>query len=120
MHYAKTLLLVHDEQSEIAEGDVLRQQPVSADHDVDLACLEAFERLFLFGLRPESADHVNPDRERREALAQRLRVLKGEHGRGREERDLLAFHHHLEGGTHGDLGLAVPDVSAEQAVHGRR
>jgi hypothetical protein len=32
---------------------------------------------------------------------------------------LLAVHHRLERRTHGDLGLAVADVAAEQAVHRR-
>ena len=62
---------------------------------------------FLLGLGPEAADHVDADRERREALAQRLLVLEREHGRRREKRDLLAVHDRLEGGAHGDLGLAV-------------
>ena len=117
---AEALLLVDDEQSEIAELHVLRQQAVRADDDLDLAGGEVLERLLLFGLRAEPADHVDAHRERGEALAQRLRVLEGEHGRRREEGDLLAFHHRLERGAHRDFGLAVPDVAAEQAVHRRR
>ena len=55
-----------------------------------------------------------------EALLQRLLMLKREHRRRREERDLLAVHHRLERGAHRDFGLAVADVAAEQAVHRRR
>jgi len=47
-------------------------------------------------------------------------VLERENRRGREEGDLRAVHHRLEGGTQGHFGLAVPDVAAEQAIHGRR
>ena len=46
-------------------------------------------------------------------------MLKGEHRRRRKERDLLAVHHGLERRAHGDLGLAVPDVAAQQPVHRR-
>ena len=42
---AEPLLLVHDQQAEIAELHVLRQQPVRADDDVDLARGELGERL---------------------------------------------------------------------------
>ena len=47
-------------------------------------------------------------------------VLRGEHRRGREDRDLLAVHHRLERGAHGDFRLAVADVAAQQAIHRRR
>ena len=55
-----------------------------------------------------------------EALLQRLLMLEGEHRRRREHGDLFAVHHRLERGAHGDLGLAVADVAAQQAVHRRR
>ena len=70
VRHAKTLLFVDDEQSEIAELNVLRQQPMRADDDLDLACGEIVERCLLLGLRAKPADHVDPDRERREAIAE--------------------------------------------------
>ena len=73
--------------------------------------------IFLFLLRAEPADQLDADREAGEPVAQGPQVLKGEHGRRREKRDLFAVDHGLEGRTHGDLGLAVPDVAAEQPVH---
>ena len=51
---------------------------------------------------------------------QRLEVLEREHGRRREDRDLLAVHHRLERRAHRDFGLAVADVAAQQAIHRRR
>ena len=35
--HAEAVLLVHDQQPEVLEDDVLREQPVGADDDVDLA-----------------------------------------------------------------------------------
>ena len=56
----------------------------------------------------------------REPIAQRLQVLKRQHRRRREDRDLLAVHHRLERRAHRDFGLAVADIAAEQAIHRRR
>ena len=119
VRHAEALFLVDDEQAQVAELHVLRQQPVGSDDDVQLSRGEVGERFLLLLLRAEPADHVDADREAAEALAQRLLVLEGEDGRRRENRDLLAVHHHLEGGAHGHFGLAVADVAAEQAVHRR-
>ena len=66
---AEALLLVDDQQAEIPELHVLREQPVRADDDLDLAGLEIVERRLLLGLRAEAADHVDADGERREAIA---------------------------------------------------
>ena len=45
---AEALLLVDDQQAEVAERHVLRQQPMGADDDVDLAGGEVGEDLLLF------------------------------------------------------------------------
>ena len=47
-------------------------------------------------------------------------MLLGEHGGGHEEHDLLAVLGGLEGRAQGDLGLAIADVPADQAVHRAR
>ena len=63
---AEALLLVDDQQAEIAELDVLRQQPVRADDDVDLAGGEIRRAIsFCSALRAEAADHVDAHRETR-------------------------------------------------------
>ena len=51
VRHAEPLLLVDDEQPEIAELDVLREQAVRADDHVDLAGGEIGERLLLLRLR---------------------------------------------------------------------
>ena len=58
--------------------------------------------------------------KRGEAVLQRLEMLERQDGRRREHRHLLAVHDRLERGAHRDLGLAVADVAAQQAVHRRR
>ena len=117
---AEPLLLVDDQQPQVAELHVLRQQAVRAHDDLHLARREILERLLLLGLRAEAADHVDAHGKRGEALAQRLHVLKREHRRGREEGHLFAVHHGLERRAHRHFRLAVADVAAEQAIHRRR
>ena len=52
-----------------------------------------------------------------EALPEGGLVLLAEDRRGHQHGDLLAVHHGAEGGAHRDLGLAVADVAADEAVH---
>ena len=120
MRDAEALLLVHDEQAEVAELHILREQTVSADDDLDLAGGEILERRLLLRLGAEPADHVGAYRERREPVLQGLQVLEREHGGRREDGDLLAVHHRLERGAHRHFGLAIADVAAQQPIHRRR
>ena len=45
-------------------------------------------------------------------------MLLGQHRRRHKNRNLLAEFHGFEGSAHGQLGFAVADVAAEQAIHG--
>ena len=120
VRHAEALFLVHDEQAQVAEQHVLREQPVRADDHVHLPRRQVVDGDLLLGLGAEAAHHVDAHGESGEAFAQRLQVLKREDRRRREDGDLLAVHHGLERGAHGHFRLAVPDVAAEQAVHGHR
>ena len=55
----------------------------------------------------------------REPLAERLPVLEGQDGGRGQHRHLLGVEHRAHGAAHGDLGLAVAHVAADEAVHGR-
>ncbi len=117
---AEALLFVDDEQAEVLELEVLREDAVGADEDVDLACGGLLEDVLLLFCGAEARDHLDVDGEVGEAALEGFEVLEGEDGGGREDGDLLAILHGLEGGAHGDFGFAVADVAAEQAVHGLR
>ena len=114
---AKPLLLVDHEQAKVGEVDVGLGEPVSADHDIDLARGEALERVAFFGRAREPRER--PDRERKLGVARReaAAVLLGEHGRGHEHGHLRPRLGHLEGGPHRKLRLAEADVAAEQPIH---
>ena len=118
---AEALLFVDDEQAEVAEDDVLRQQPVRADDDVDLPGGEIGQRLLLFLLCPEAADHVDAHREsRRSAPCSVRRCWNASTVVGASNGDLLAVDHGLERRAHRDFGFSVADVAAEQPIHRRR
>ena len=89
-----------------------------ADQDVHFARRDLLQYLLLLLRRAEARDHLDVDRKVGEAALEALVVLECE-DRGRSEHgDLLAILHRLERRAHGDLGLAVAHVAAEQAVHG--
>ena len=46
---AEPLLLIDDQKSQILEFHILRQQPVGADDQVDIACFQPLHNLFLLG-----------------------------------------------------------------------
>ena len=114
---AEALLLVDDDQTEILELDLRVQQLVRADDDVDAAALQPLDGLvdLLGGLEP--AHGGDRDRKSLVTLGEGLVVLLDEQRRRHEHGDLLAVLDGLEGGAHGDLGLAEADVAADQAVH---
>ena len=116
---AEALLLVNDDEAEVAEGDVFREQAVRADDDVNLARLDALDDLFLLFGRAEARDEFDGHGEDGEARAEGLVVLVGEHRGRREHRRLLRVHDGLEGRAHRHLGLAVAHVAAQKPVHRR-
>ena len=113
----EALLLVDDQQPEVLRAHVAREQPVGADEDVDLPVREALDRLALLGGRAEAADLLDGERVVAQALGEGAVVLLGEDRRRDEDHHLLAVVGRLEGGAQRDLGLAVADVAADQAVH---
>ena len=115
--HAEALLLVDHEQAEVFELHILGEQPVGADHHVDVARRERGDHPLLVAGGEEAGDHLDPHRVVREAVAEGLAVLVGEEGRGHEDRHLLAVLYRLERGAHRDLGLAEADVTADEAVH---
>ena len=70
---AEPLLLVDDDEPEIPERHVLRQQPVRPDHEIDRAVREPVDRPLLLRRRDEPRQQPDLERERREPLRERLR-----------------------------------------------
>ena len=89
-----------------------------ANEDVDFSGFGFLQNFFLLLRIAEAADHFDRDRKRRKALLESFKMLKGEHGSGREHGDLFVVADGLESRAHGYFGFAIPNVTAEQTVHG--
>ncbi|MBA7482994.1 hypothetical protein ES707_18499 [subsurface metagenome] len=111
------LLLVNNQQAEVAETDIFLQKTVGADADVNLARSQSVDNLILLFWRFKAAQHFDSNREGVKSPPEGGIVLLGEHGGGHQHRHLPVIHHRLEGRPYGDLCLAVADVAADEAVH---
>src|SRR5207237_2247237 len=78
---------------------------------------DLFHDRLLLGARAETREQLDRDRKGGEPPLESAVVLVREDRRRREESDLLAVEHRLEGRPHGDLRLAVADVAAEEPIH---
>src|SRR5919199_5996138 len=113
----EALLLVHDREAQPPEADILLQQPVGADHDIDLAGRELFKYRALLLATAEPGEHFDFDREGREAVPEGVEVLEAQN-RGRDQNgNLEAIVDGLEGRSERHLRLAVADITADQPVH---
>ena len=90
---------------------------MGSDQHVDPALERPAQHVAHLARFSQRADHFDRHRVPGEALLKRLVVLVGEQGGGDEDRHLLLVEHRLEGGAHRDLGLAVADVAADEAIH---
>ena len=88
---AEALLLVHDQQAQIVEFHVAREQPVRADEDVHFAGFGGgASDFFCSAAAAKAAEHFHFHRKRRHAAAEGLVVLEGQDGGRRQNGDLLA------------------------------
>ena len=90
---------------------------MGADQDVDLALAGPLEHLADLGLGPEAVDDFDHEGKLGHARAEAAMVLFRQDRRRHEHSDLLARIDRPERAADRDLGLAVADVAADQAVH---
>src|SRR5215831_1714744 len=117
MAHAEALLLVDNQQAEIGELDVLRQNAMRADEHIDLSRFDLLQNFLLLLRRPEAADHLEGDWKSRKALLERLEVLKRKNRRRRQHRDLFVIAERLERSAHRNFRLAVTYITAQQTIH---
>src|SRR5207245_4501726 len=86
---AEALLLVDDEEPQVAEAHVPRKQAVGADQNVEAPLRRRLESRLLLLRRSEARQHLDPRRPRGEALAEGVQVLEGEDRRRAEDGYLL-------------------------------
>src|SRR3954470_7636026 len=113
----EALLLVDDDQADVLAAQIAAEDAVGADEDVDTAVVERGDRLALLLRAAEAADVLDREGVVLQPLRERAEVLLGEDRRRRQDEHLLAVVRRLERGAERDLGLAVADVAADEAVH---
>ena len=114
---AEALLLVEDDETERARDHVAGEDAVRSDEHVDLAGSEVRDHLLRLGRLAEPGDHLDVEREVAEAVSEGIPVLLGEDRRRAEDENLAVVDRNGEGGPDGDLGLAEPDIAADEPVH---
>ena len=116
--HAEALLLVDDEQPQILEHQILRQQAMGADEQVDLSLRRPLQNVLGLLGGAEPAQHLHRHREGAEAVHGGGIVLLGQHRGGYQNGGLLAVQNALHHRPQGHLRLAVAHIAAQQPVHG--
>ena len=88
LRHTEALLLIDDEQPQAAEAHILRQHPVGADEDIDLASGGAAQDVLLLLRGAEAGDHLDAYREALKPLGESVIMLEGENG-GRHKHHAL-------------------------------
>ncbi len=117
MSDTKTLLLVDDQKSQILELHIRRQHSVGSDDDIHHALFQILYRLLDLRRRAKSAHQCNIYREILHSLHKSVVMLLRQDRGGHQVYHLFTLLHRFEGGTNGDLGLAVAHISADQSIH---
>ena len=118
--HPKTLLFVDDEQAQILELHILRQEPVRPNHNVYAALGQEIHHPLLLLAGEKTREHFHRDRKRSQPLGEGLEMLLGQHRSRHQDRHLLAVHDRLERGPQRYLRLAIAHIAADQPVHGPR
>ena len=114
---AEALLLVDDQQPEVAKDDLVAQQRVRPHRDLHRAARDVRAHLGQLRRRSPHQPREQLDAHVRHPRAQHAQVLRREHGRRREEGHLPPVGDGAIDGAHRHLGLAEADVAADQPVH---
>ena len=115
--HTEALLLVHHQQTQIIERNMLGQQRMRADHDIARPALDLLPRLRRFsgGHQPGQLTHLH--RPAADAFGEILVMLPRQQGRRRNHRHLPPGHRHHEGRAQRHFRLAEAHIAADQPVH---
>src|SRR5579883_1008419 len=111
------MFFIDDQKAKIPEHNIFRKQPVSADQDIDLPFEQLLQNGGLLLFRTESRKRGAFNAKAFEAIGKRAIMLLGKNGGRDEYRDLLFVKYRLHRRAHGYFGLAVSDVTANEAIH---
>ncbi len=123
--HAEAVLLVDDDEAEVAEVDLVLLQGVRPDDELRFAAHDSALRLAFGGgveRACEEGDFIGLAGAGRDSVCEEFArgevVLCGEDLRGGHERDLVAVLDGDERGLHRDDRLAGADIALQEAAHG--
>ena len=87
------------------------------DHDIHQTFFEILDHLFLLRRRPKPRHLLNPDRIILHPLHKRIVMLLRQNRRRHQKNNLLAVLHRLKRCADCNLGFAIANVPADQAIH---
>ena len=87
------------------------------DHDIHQTFFEILDHLFLLRRRPKPRHLLNPDRIILHPLHKGIVVLLRQNRRRHQKNNLLAVLHRLKCRADCNLGFAIANVPADQAIH---
>jgi hypothetical protein len=114
---AEALLLVDDEEAEIAEPRLLAAYGMRTDDDLHIARREPFSHRPRIGWRGQPGERLDPHPEPGETASKGLHVLTRQHRRRSDDRHLLAGECRYRGCAQCNLGFTKPDIAADEPVH---
>ena len=88
-----------------------------ADENIDFTFQGLEEGVVLLRFGAEAAHHINPNREGRHALDERIVVLLSQNSGGNQYCHLHPVHDRFKCGAHGHFGFSEPHITTEQAIH---
>ena len=115
--HTKTLFFIHNQQAQIFERDILRQNAMRTDDNINRAVRQFFYNLILLFVGTKTRQHFHAHRKRRETLLKCIEMLLRQNCRRHKNRYLLAIHHCFECRAQCDFGFAVTHIADNQAVH---
>ena len=115
--HAEPLLLIDDQQAQVLEGHIPREHSVGADDNIHCPLLQSCNGLSDLSPGSEPAHQLYCHGKILHSLDKGCIMLLGKDSGGHQVDHLLSLLNCLEGGTDGDLRLAVAHVAADQTVH---
>jgi len=120
MFYAKSLLFINNQKSQILKFNIFWKHTMSSDNNVNITFIQIFYCFINIWFCSKSWKHFHSDREILKSLLKSFVVLLGQNRCWNKISHLLVILHCLKSRTNCHFCLAKTYVSANQSVHNFR
>ena len=116
MSHAETLFLVHNDQTQILELHVFRQDAMGTDDNIGKAFFQSVQTFLLLFWRAETGQQFDFHRIAGHTLDKGIVVLLCQNGGRHQICHLFSILHGFECGTDGNFRFAIANVAADQSI----